>query len=522
MNTDYLKLPLFFLLLWFSPTLVSAQYEVPTPKREMRGVWVATAKNLDYPESPTNWPVAHKEEWKNLLKDYRELGFNAVFFQVRPAADALYPSEHAPWSAYLTGEQDRPPRPAYDVLQFLVEEAHRQGLEFHAWVNPFRATMDLNTDKLSLRHVYHRHPRWIVRYGPRYYLDPGLPEVREHVCDVITELVDRYDIDGIHIDDYFYPYPIPKRVFPDTATFRLHGQDLQSVEDWRRDNIDQFIEMASLAIKERKPHVYFGVSPFGVWRNKEVDRAGSATTADITSYDRLYADVLKWVKRGWADYIAPQLYWNIGFEPADHAKLQRWWSVHKGNADLYIGHAAYKVRNDREKAWYEPGELKRQVELGRRNRRIAGQLFFSSSYILADPLGLKDSLRQLYRHPALLPERPSLELRTVAAPELKVRNKKGDALLKFSPNKVDQEHPPRYYVIYRFEGGRAGRLDEAEAILHISRTAGTANTFTYVDRKVADQEVFTYVVTAVNRAHQESRPSEPFTIRKKRGRIRKF
>ena len=522
MNTYYPNWPLLLLLMWLYPLLAFAQYEVPPPKREMRGIWVATAKNLDYPESPTNWPVAQKEEWKNRLRDYRELGFNAVFFQVRPAADAFYPSELAPWSAYLAGEQDRPPRPEYDVLQFLVAEAHRQGLEFHAWINPFRATMDLNTDKLSLRHVYHRHPRWMVRYGPRYYLDPGLPAVREHVCNVIAEIVDRYDIDGLHIDDYFYPYPLPKRSFPDTATFRLHGQDFQRIEDWRRSNINAFMEMASTAIKDRKPHVYFGVSPFGVWRNDEADPTGSPTTADITSYDHLYADVLTWVQRGWVDYIAPQLYWNIGFEPADHARLQRWWSVHKGSAELYIGHAAYKVRNDRVRAWDEPDEIKRQVELGRRNRRIGGQLFFSSSYVLADPLGLKDSLRQLYRHPALLPKRPSLELRTFAAPELKVRNKSGDAQVKFGPDKVDKERPPHYYVVYRFEGARAGRRDEAEAILHITAPNGADKTLSFIDRNVGDRGVYTYVVTAVNRAHQESRPSEPFSIRKKNGRIKKF
>jgi uncharacterized lipoprotein YddW (UPF0748 family) len=488
----------------------------------MRGVWVATAKNLDYPRKPTNWPVAQKEEWKNLLETYRELGFNAVFFQVRSAGDAFYPSALAPWSANLTGEQDRPPRPEYDVLQFLIEEAHRQGLEFHAWINPFRATMNLNTDKLSLRHVYHQHPRWVERYGSQYFLNPGLPEVREHLYEVIAEIVGNYDVDGIHLDDYFYPYPLPQRSFPDTAAYRLYGQEFSSVEDWRRENVNQFIAMANKTIKERKPHVYFGLSPFGVWRNQNMDRIGSETQADLTAYDDLYADVLKWVQMGWIDYMVPQLFWHIGFEPADHAALQRWWSLHKGSVELYTGHAAYKLLNDREEAWQKADELNKQIDLSRRNRRISGHVLFSSSAVLADPLDFKDSLRQLYIKKALLPERPSLELRTHAAPELKVKNKGGDALIKLTPNKADEARPPHYYVIYRFEGARMGRMEEAASIFHISPPDIDGDGITIVDQKVGQRQVYTYVATAVNRAHQESRPSEPFSIREKKGRIRKY
>lgn len=509
----------------FSTIPTVAQYAVPAPKRELRGIWVVTADNLDYPEKPTTWPTAHKQAWKDLLKDYRELGFNAVFFQIRPAADAFYPSELVPWSAFLTGKQGLPPDPPYDLLEFLIAEAHRQGLEFHAWLNPFRASTSLNISRFSQRHVVERHPDWVLRYGGEYYLNPGIPEVREHLSAVIREVVEGYDIDGLHFSENLYPEPIPGLPFPDEKTYAEQAKGaFESIADWRRSNLDQFIETASEAVKSLKPYVYFGTSSHGVWRNDTEDRRGSPTTLRVTSYDHLYADVLKWAERGWIDYLAPKLYSHIDFEPAGHSQLQRWWSIHKSSADIFIGHGAFKINNDREQAWYDAGELPNQIRLSRRNRRINGHLLWSSSAVLGDPLGIKDSLRQLYKHPALLPERPSLDLRTAAAPKLKkVKNKGGNALVKWQPNEADEMHPPHYYVLYRFKGARTGRLEDAEAILHITKPgAGPERQHKHLDRQLEDREVYTYVVTAVNRAHQESRPSRPITIRVAGGRVKKF
>ncbi|MEM1215835.1 MAG: family 10 glycosylhydrolase, partial [Bacteroidota bacterium] len=290
----------------------SIRYQsVQAPKRELRAAWVATVLNIDYPRSPSTNPIALKEQYRNMLDQLKDLGLNAVIVQVRPAGDALYPSEYAPWSAYLTGRQGAPPKDDFDPLAFMIEETHRRSMEFHAWINPFRASMNLDTASLFLTHPINTHPNWLVTYGTKMYFNPGIPEVRNHLVDVVGELVDNYNLDGIHIDDYFYPYPIKDVPFPDADTYRFYGRLSSSIEDWRRSNTDKLMEALHERIKMTRPSVSFGVSPFGVWRNKsEAAPKGSDTRAGATSYDDLYADVLKWVNRGWVDYVMPQLYWS--------------------------------------------------------------------------------------------------------------------------------------------------------------------------------------------------------------------
>ncbi|MCB9274021.1 MAG: family 10 glycosylhydrolase [Lewinellaceae bacterium] len=498
-------------------------YNPPSPKQEFRGVWVATVKGLDYPARPSAWPTAQKEEWKNLLKQYKSLGLNAVIFQARPAGDAFYPTEYAPWSEYLAGRQGLPPNPEYDVLEFLIQETHQEGMEFHAWLNPYRATMGLDTAALSPQHLFNRHRDWLVRYGQRFYLNPGLPQVREHVRDVVAELVQRYDVDAIHFDDYFYPYPITNEAFPDSSTFLQYGRNFPDINAWRRNNVDELIRMVSLAIKEAKPHVYFGISPFGVWRNKQDDPAGSDTRAGAPSYDAVHADVLSWLRQGWIDYVLPQLYWHIGFPPADNAILQRWWSLNTSGRQLYIGFAAYKVGNDSQEQWYDPGELPRQIRLARRNRRISGGAFFRSGSVLADPLNLKDTLRAYYRYPALLPCREELGLNpAVAAEKLKVGNKKGDARIIWRPNKESGPTPPYYYVLYRFTGAGPGDLDDPRNILHITSFGGKEKKFRFTDTRLEEGKAYTYQVTAVNRAHCESKPGQAVTVTRSGSRVKPY
>ncbi|MCG8326706.1 MAG: family 10 glycosylhydrolase [Chitinophagales bacterium] len=513
-----------FISVSFSSLYAQGTRSRRAPKHEMRAVWVATVMNLDFPEKPTTWSTAHKEQWKKRLEQYKDLGFNAVFFQVRPAGDAFYLSEFAPWSEYLTGRQDLPPKPEYDVLAYLIEETHKQGMEFHAWLNPFRATMNLDTADLSIRHVFNRHRRWVKRYGRRYYIDPGVPQAREHIRDVVAEVVQKYDVDGIHFDDYFYPFPVGGEPFPDSTTYLTWGiQNYKDINNWRRNNIDQFMEMISTTIKEIKPHVYFGVSPFGVWRNKEDDRMGSETNASVSSYDDLYADVLKWIRRDWIDYVVPQLYWHIGFEPADHQLLQRWWSLNKGDGQLYIGHAAYKIANDKQEQWYEPNEIARQIHLTRRNRRIDGSVFFRSSSVLGDPLNVKDTLRAYYEYPALLPEREGMSLAVFQAPDLKkVKNKRGDARIIWSPNEVNKEQPPYYYAIYKFPGAGVGDMSDPRNLYRITALGETESKYSLIDTKIQEGQVFTYVITAVNRAHIESSASEAITVMRKNGRVKKY
>lgn len=495
----------------------------PAPKQEFRGVWVATVKNLDYPAKAGTWPTAHREEWKNLLKQYRSLGLNAVIFQVRPSADAFYPSAYAPWSEYLTGRQGLAPQPEYDPLEFLIEETHRQGMEFHAWFNPYRVTMGLDTAALSPQNVFNQHRDWVVSYGQRFYLNPGLPQVREHIRDVVMEVVQNYDIDAVHFDDYFYPYPLTGQVFPDSSTYLLYGRNFPDINAWRRHNVDELVRMVSMAIKEAKPHVYFGISPFGVWRNKQDDPAGSETRAGAPSYDAVHADVLHWLRQGWIDYILPQLYWHIGFPPADNAILQRWWSLNASGKQLYIGHAAYKVGNDSQEQWYDPGELARQIRMARRNRRIGGSAFFRSGSVLADPLNLKDSLRAYYGSPALLPCRDELSLSPAPSPEgMKVCNKKGDARIRWKPIKNAGSAAPFYYVLYRFPGARPGDMDAPAHILHITPFGDKSRKFRFTDTRLEEGKAYTYQLTAVNRAHCESQPGTAASVVKSKSRVKPY
>lgn len=508
-----LLIPSFFILSF----LHSSVAQPNVPKREFRGVWVATVANIDYPRQPTTDIIALKEQWKNLLDRYKETGLNAVIFQVRPAADALYPTQLAPWSKYLIGRQaTASPQEVFDPLQFVIEETHRAGMEFHAWFNPYRATMDFDTINLAANHVFRQHRDWVVRYGPKFYLNPGIPQVRQHLTAVVSEVVSRYDIDAVHFDDYFYPYKIANEVFPDSSQFTQYGTNFTSIEDWRRSNIDSLIENVTTSIKKIKPYVQFGVSPFGVWRNKEVDALGSDTRAGATTYDDLYADVVKWLKAGWLDYVIPQLYWNIGFAPADHAKLVGWWGARNYERNLYIGHAAYKVENNPEIAWSDPNEIPKQIMLGRRNAIVQGSAYFSSKPVLENRLGLRDSLQVYYKAMSMLPIPPDATLKPFATPTLlkpKLQLKENRVRLRWTPNKADRKLQPAYYVVYRFYGSRIGDFEDPQNIIHISEFHKVNKRFQHMDFTIERNANYTYVVTAVNRQHVEGRPSSGRNVR---------
>lgn len=477
------------------------------PKREFRGVWVATVLNIDYPEKPTTNSIALQEKWRKLLEKYKKLGLNAVVVQIRSAGEAFYPTELAPWSQFLTGEQGKAPDREYDPLKKMIELSHEMGFEFHAWFNPYRLTMNLDTINLSEKHDYFRHRDWVVKYGTRYYLNPGIPDVRKHLTSVVMEVVKKYDIDAVHFDDYFYPYKVRGEEFPDTAEFRMYGSEFQDIGDWRRSSVDSLILELNTQMKAAKPYLKFGISPFGVWRNVATDPYGSLTRAGIESYDDLYADILKWLREDWIDYVAPQLYWNIGFPPADYELLVDWWSKNKFGKQLYIGHAVYKIANNPEPAWLDPNELLRQINLNRHTPEVDGSILFSSKQILKNPLGVADSIRTFeYAKPALLPVADNLPLETPAAPRLKrVGSEKGEVKLKWKPSRADRNNPPSHYVVYRFEGDRVGDLDEAEHISIITPING--NYLSACDCEMEEGKYYTYVVTAVNRAMEESDPS---------------
>ena len=389
---------LFFILAFFFTRFAFAQ-----PEYEFRGVWIATVDNIDWPQRGMHTVYSQKAEFIRQLDQAQKNGLNAVIAQVRPAADAFYPSSLEPWSEWLTGVQGRSPSPYYDPLQFMIEETHKRGMEFHAWLNPYRANFNIRSASIARNHITRVHPEWFLKYGDTKYFDPGNKQAQQHVLKVVKDLVKRYDIDAIHMDDYFYPYRIGGKEFPDNASYKKSGSKL-SKDDWRRSNVDTIIKALNTVIKAEKPYCKFGISPFGVWRNKEMDPEGSNTKAGQTNYDDLYADILLWLEEGWVDYVAPQLYWEIGHKLADYQELINWWSQHSYGRHIYIGHGIYRS-NERNAAWKNPNELPNQLKLLRQTPNVKGSIYFSSTSFDRNPNGWNDSLRNnYYKTPALIPE----------------------------------------------------------------------------------------------------------------------
>jgi len=360
---------------------------------EVRGAWISTVFNLDWP-SPKSTSEQQKAEYIELLDSLQEVGINTVYVQVRPAGDALYPSELVPWSKVLTGIQGADP--GYDPVAFMVEETHKRNMEFHAWFNPFRANTDVLTASLDPSHVALAHPDWIVNTGKQLYINPGIPDARQHIIDTIMEVVDHYDIDGVHLDDYFYP---SNTAFKDAAAYRLYNDgSYTNIGDWRRANINDFVAALGQSIHESKPGVEFGISPFGVWRNASVDKTGSDTKAGVTAYDSMYADVRAWIQNGWIDYVAPQIYWSMSNATVDYDKLVDWWvnEVKGTGVDLLIGHAPYKLGTS-EVGWQSASEIINQLKYNRGFSEIKGSIFFRAENILSNPLGFKEQLQSYYK-----------------------------------------------------------------------------------------------------------------------------
>jgi uncharacterized lipoprotein YddW (UPF0748 family) len=375
------------LLFLFSTTLLSQ------PKTEFRGVWIASVDNIDWPLKGMTDPDSQRVEFIRQLDMHKSNGMNAVIVQVRPAADAFYPSPFEPWSQWLTGVQGKPPSPYYDPLEFMINETHKRGMEFHAWCNPYRADFKIGASSIAPNHVTKIHPEWFLEYGDKKYFDPASKEVQKFLVKVVADIVQRYDVDAIHMDDYFYPYRIAGKEFPDEASYKRSKTSLDK-EDWRRSNVDTIIKMLAVAIKKEKPWVQFGISPFSVWRNKDKDPRGSDSKAGQTNYDDLYADILLWLKEKWVDYVAPQLYLEIGHDKIDYAKMLEWWSKNSYGRNLYIGLAIY--RSGSNAAWRNPNELPNQIKLLRKYPNVQGSIYFSSKSFNNNPNGWSDSLRNNY------------------------------------------------------------------------------------------------------------------------------
>ncbi|RUT47782.1 hypothetical protein EJP82_05215 [Paenibacillus anaericanus] len=365
---------------------------------ELRGAWVSTVFNLDWPSSGSYGKMeVQKNEYIKLLDELQGMGMNAVFVQVRPSADAIYPSNLVPWTSFLTGTAGKDP--GYDPLQFLIEETHRRGMEFHAWFNPFRASTGSDTSKLPANHVAKEHPEWIVKFGSTLYINPGIPEARQSIINVIMEVVQRYDIDGVHLDDYFYPTgETTSSKFNDDSTYKTYNyMQFTNKGDWRRDNINSFVRDLGQSIEAVKPAISYGISPFGVWRNKATDITGSDSKAGITAYDNYYADVRTWIQNGWIDYVAPQLYWSLSRNEVRYDILADWWAneVKGTNVKLFIGHAPYKL-GTKEIGWNSASEIINQLKYNEGIPEIKGSIFFSAKELQKNPLGLIPLLQSYY------------------------------------------------------------------------------------------------------------------------------
>jgi uncharacterized lipoprotein YddW (UPF0748 family) len=396
----------------------------PDVEREFRAVWVATVANIDWP-SQRGVPVEQqKEELRRMFDRFVELNLNAVVFQVRPATDALYASEIEPWSEYLTGQMGNAPEPFYDPLQFAVEEAHARGLELHAWFNPFRARHSGARGPASADHVSNTRPEIVREYGRHLWLDPGMPEARQYSLDVIMDVVRRYDIDGVHIDDYFYPYRERgsdgnEIDFPDAESYAAarRAGETRSRSDWRRHNVDRFVEAMYGAVKAEKSHVQVGISPFGIWRPGYPEQIQG-----FDAYEQIYADAKLWLNEGWLDYFAPQLYWPVDQQPQSYPVLLEWWvGENTHGRHMWPGNFTSRVESGAQTNNWPVRELTRQIELTRAQDGAEGNIHFSARALMEPRGGLSDTLRRgLYAHQALVPATPWLSDAPPATPRARV------------------------------------------------------------------------------------------------------
>ena len=389
---------LILLLFCFSCSVYKA------PQTEFRGVWIATVVNIDWPKNANDDAEKQKKDFIEILDFYQDLNFNAAIVQIRTAGDAFYESDLSPWSKYLSGKEGEAPQGFNKPLEWMIKETHKRGMEFHAWLNPYRATFNLDTTKLSEHHDYYQHPDWMLKYGRKYYYNPGLPEVQQKLTNVIEEIVANYNVDAIHFDDYFYPYKIRNEVFQDSLAFQTYGLPNQPLDDWRRSNVDSLVKKVHKTIKKTKPWVQFGISPFGVWKNKSTDPNGSDTRAGQTNYEDLYADPLLWMEKSWLDYLVPQVYWSMDYPPASHRVITQWWSKKVKNTNLYIGNGTYKIKNNPDKAWKRKNEIPKQLELARSTKEITGNVLFSAKSLIGKHGKVTKQLKQkFYKYPSQNP-----------------------------------------------------------------------------------------------------------------------
>lgn len=467
-----------------------AKVEVYQPKkREFRAAWIPNAWRAEYMSRSSEYI---KNSLKKRLDLLQRTGFNVVIFQVRSEADAWYYSPYEPWSRTLTGKQGIAPSPMWDPLEFMVAECHSRGMELHAWINPYRAATNVNS-KLSSNHPYYKHPEWFFKYGNQLFFNPALPAVQRYTCQVIDDIVERYDIDAIHIDDYFYPYPITGEAIPDKADYSANPRGFTNIGDWRRDNVNQLISQISATIKARKPYVRFGISPFGIYRNEKSDPKRGSKTNGLQNYDDLYADILFWDAMGWVDYIIPQIYWEIGHKAAEHTELTRWWSQYIHLAQYYIGQDVKRTMDQ--------DELHTKLNIS--TQVSQGLAMWPADELFSNYKGITTEIRTKYWNKiALVPasDYPT-HLRRFEEPkrETSIVTHEGVPTLFWEP---DMPYPAgletKYFVIYIHKPGE--KL--SKAIKQGNLLTITQEPF-FTLPKINGKEKVAFTITRVNRYNQE-------------------
>lgn len=465
-------------------------------KREFRGTWMQFVNGMYLGKSTAEIQQMLTHQLDELEKD----GANAIIFQVRGECDALYESKIEPWSRYLTGVQGKAPSPYWDPMAWMIQQCHRRGMEFHAWINPYRARMKSPT-RLADNHILKTHPERAFEYGGLYVLNPGLKENRDYILSVVDDIVSRYDIDGIHIDDYFYPYPEGGRPIPDDREYALYNNGIADRGDWRRYNVNLFVKEMGEHVHKLKPWVKFGVSPFGIYRNKKSSPIGSDTNG-LQNYDQLYADVLLWVNNGWIDYCVPQLYWHIGHPLADYEKLIKWWAKHMANRPLYIGESIENTVQNSDPANPNTHQMAAKFSLHRQLRNVSGTVLWYAKVAAEDMGSYGTMLRNVYwKSKALPPYMPFLDSKAPKKPA-----KMGDAwtedglMLYWSAPKAKKwGDEARRYVIYRFAKGEKVNLSDASKIVKITYDSYYRLPYN------GGTDKYTYVVTSLDRVGNESK-----------------
>lgn len=472
------------------------------PKREFRGAWLHIVGN----QTIKNMTTDQVKIWiTSTLDTLQSINCNAVVFQVRPQADAFYSSELEPWTRFLTGVQGQAPNPYWDPLQFAIEECHKRGMELHAWLNPYRVTSD-DKEVLCPEHLYFKKPGLFVKYGKQLYFDPGIPEAREHTVKVIQDIVRRYDVDAIHFDDYFYPYPIDGKDFPDDASFKQYSNGFTDKGDWRRNNVTQLIKEINVAIKEIKPWIRFGISPFGIHRNKKQDPEGSNTNG-LSTYDQLYADIPLWCKEGYIDYNVPQLYWKIGHKLADYETLIKWWNDGNFGAHFYVGQS---IATFKEPDVNNPSEdqTEAKIKLVRELPHVDGNIWWPGWYFSNGAHGgttLAKKLRDNYqKERALIPAYTRID--AIAPDPVQKIYSKGRSIYWEAAKTSDPLQEPGFFVVYRFLKDEKVDFDNPERIFRITKE-------TSIEVPACkSKRTHKYYVTVTDHCWNESIPSAPVEL----------